>query len=68
MGIRYVWLCQAVAAAKKDLVVFCNGYQVCVVIQSSSRAKDLLVVHNGYQVCGGMPSSSSSKVGLAGGL
>ena len=62
MGIRYVELYQAVAAAKTDLVVVCNGYQVWGVIQSSSKIKeDLLVVYNGYQVCGVMPSSSSSK-------
>ena len=29
MGIRYVGLYQAVAAAKKDLLLVCNGYQLC---------------------------------------
>ena len=53
MGIRYMWLCQAGATSKKDLVMVCNGDQVCEVIQSSRRAKnDLLVVHNRCQVCG----------------
>ena len=35
VGIKYVRLCQAVAAAKKDLLVVCNEYQVCAVISST---------------------------------
>ena len=69
MGNRYVFLCQLVQVATKDLVVVCNGYQGCRVIQRSSRSKkDLLVMYNKYQVYGVIPSSSSSKERPAGGL
>ena len=41
MGIKYVGLCQTVAAAKKDLLVVCNGYQVCGVISNNREKKDI---------------------------
>ena len=40
ISIRYMGLCQAVAVAKKDLMVVCNGYQLCGVIPNSNRGKD----------------------------
>ena len=61
-------LYQAVAAARKDLLVVCNGYQVCMVISSGREKKELLVVYNGYQVCAVIPSSSRGKDGSVGGL
>ena len=36
-------LCQAVAAAMKDLVVVSNGYQVHRLYQAAASKKDLLV-------------------------
>ena len=67
MGIRYLGLCQAVAVAKGDLLVVCNGYQVYGAT-SHCREKDLMVVYNGYQVCGVIPSRSRGNDGTAGGL
>ena len=65
MGIRYVGLCQAIASAKKDLVVVCSGYQICRVIQSGSKARnDLLVIYNRHQVYGVIPSSKRAKKDL----
>ena len=40
MNIGYVRLCQAIAAAKKDLVVGYIVYLVCEVIPSSGRDKN----------------------------
>ena len=39
MGIWYVGLHQVVAGAQKDLLVVCDGYQVCGVIPSCSKGK-----------------------------
>ena len=57
MGIRYVGLCQAVAAANQDLMVVYNGYQVC------GAKMELPVVCHGYQVCGVIPSCSTGNDG-----
>ena len=40
IGIKHVGLCQGVAAAKKDLLVVCNGCQVYGVIPSCSIGKE----------------------------
>ena len=58
MGIRCVGLYQAVAWAKHDLLMVCNGHQVCV------AKKDLLVVYNGYNVYGLMLNSNYRKKDL----
>ena len=46
LGIKCVELYHAVEGSNNDLLVVCNGYQVCVLCQAIAVAKDLVVVYN----------------------